>query len=792
MTIQKIALLVSICLSAGIVIGSHSMHPIVPPLMLLALAIVGLLVLLVWLVHRASAAMLGITGLLTLYIGIAIGATSMGHALSKRPTHSTTTHATLMVMGLGSQTGYSHAYIQPSNRQLTAHKTSIAFASQAMPGQCYQGIVRISPYHSLASPFAFDASAWELSEGVVSSTKGQTLHTTTQCPKASGFTSKMWLSIYQHLVVPIDQTRLQLRQHFMTLQQQQPPALAQGYAVSLGLLTGDDALITPTSKNLYQQLGISHLLVISGPHVLLAALLFSYGLLWLLSHVPQVYLVVPKQHLQRGLLIAGTWAYALFAGFDPPAIRTAVMATLAIVSFRPITAVCTAACLMLLSNPLLALSVSFYLSFVSVLILVVFIQHISQVKHWPALIWAYIHTQWLTFIALTPIILYVFHTIPLFAPIANIVISPVISFIVLPLNLIAAGLYPILPVAADTLWLSLATAITAFNQAMATLGLHNTTIVVLASSAIILALGATIVQLRTHLSMRLRLVLLLSLLLCTIVWQLPAQRAPLAITQLDVGQGLSVLIQTPEHNLLYDTGGAKIDYATGTIKHTMGERIIVPYLRGKQIRKLDAIIISHSDLDHTGGLKAVIEAYPDTPVYSSQLLQQQATLPCHAPMAWQLGAVRIEVLAPATSHGLGNDNDHTCVVKISYIDPHNKPYTALIMGDAEYNSEQQLVHANPAALNADLLFVGHHGSKTSSAANFVQAVSPQYAILSYGNNNTYGHPHASVLATLRRNSQHVHSNQQLGTTTYSVNLHTGKWQYQAHRNRKPWLLASNP
>jgi competence protein ComEC len=219
------------------------------------------------------------------------------------------------------------------------------------------------------------------------------------------------------------------------------------------------------------------------------------------------------------------------------------------------------------------------------------------------------------------------------------------------------------------------------------------------------------------------------------------------LTILDVGQGLAVVVRTQGHALLYDTGPAFSEQVSA------GERIVVPYLRASGLRRLDGLIVSHDDLDHSGGALAVLQAMPvqwlSSPLSDVHPISEAAAHKrrCSAGERWEWDGVAFEMLHPdAESYndfGL-KDNDRGCVLRIV------SPYGAVLLpADIERRSEIGLLRNSPGRLSADVLIAPHHGSRTSSAPEFVRAVAPRLVVFSVGYRNRFGHPHPAVVRRYR-------------------------------------------
>lgn len=240
---------------------------------------------------------------------------------------------------------------------------------------------------------------------------------------------------------------------------------------------------------------------------------------------------------------------------------------------------------------------------------------------------------------------------------------------------------------------------------------------------------------------RLLLILAVVHLICTIQ---AFASDPFELHLLDVGQGQSVLIMTDGHAMLIDGGGRD------------SSSFVIGYLRQQGIEDLDCVMVSHYDEDHMAGLIGVLSVFPVKTLYipaytgEGELYRSLATAAfsngcsiMHAVAGWQfpVGEASAEVIGPIGEYF--TDNDQSLCVKISY------GYTSyLICGDAEMLSETNLVNSR-ADLDVDVYVVNHHGSHTSSTDVFLEAVSPEYALISCGADNEYGHPAADTMQRLQ-------------------------------------------
>jgi competence protein ComEC len=241
-------------------------------------------------------------------------------------------------------------------------------------------------------------------------------------------------------------------------------------------------------------------------------------------------------------------------------------------------------------------------------------------------------------------------------------------------------------------------------------------------------------------------------------WRFGNPEGTLRVTALDVGQGDATLVDLPDGKLMLIDAGGFVGSPVDT-----GERVILPVLRARRRSSIDVVVLSHPHPDHFGGLTSVVDTvrigeFWDTgqgelegagPAYQQLLATlRDKGVPILRPEqvcgARRFGGAELEVLAPCPAFiPHRNPNDNSFVFRIS----HGRR-AALFTGDTEYEREQELLAHFPQQVRADLLKVGHHGSRTSTSPAFLAAVAPGLATISCGMRNSFGHPHAVTLETL--------------------------------------------
>jgi len=265
----------------------------------------------------------------------------------------------------------------------------------------------------------------------------------------------------------------------------------------------------------------------------------------------------------------------------------------------------------------------------------------------------------------------------------------------------------------------------------------------------------------------------------------------LEVTAIDVGQGDSLLVVTPDgKTLLIDAGG--LAGASPETNFDVGEDVVSPVLWSRGIRRLDAVAITHAHADHIGGMAAILANFrprelwvgrnPDVPAYD-RLLDEAGHLgtrivPHTAGDTFSFGATSIRVLAPQNNYqpGIAPANNDSLVLRVSY-----GKTSALLEGDAEAPSEARMVAAG--GLKSDLLKVGHHGSKTSTTPAFLDAVSPSWSAISVGKRNFYGHPRHEVLEELQAAHVATYRTDMLGLTSFYLD--------GEHVTARPWAATGH-
>lgn len=527
-----------------------------------------------------------------------------------------------------------------------------------------------------------------------------------------------------------------IRQH---LKDRIAEALGDSPATGLvqGLAVAYRSGITPQQWDVLRMTGTSHLLAISGLHIGMVA---GFGFLpvWLLWRLlPALYLWMPVRvagAVAGAVLACG---YALLAGFTLPTQRALVMVLVLLLGLllrRQIPFSVTfalALLLVLLVDPLAGLSAGFWLSFMAVALLV-FLGKRRYRSGKGGFFWLQLGLS----LGMLPLTAGFFGMVSLVSPLANLVAIPYITLLVAPLVLLGVLLTGVFPWLAAGLWQlagMLLEWLMLLLERLAGFELSAVYLPLIPLHWLLLALlGFVLLWLPRGMPGRwLGLVLLLPL----VTFQ-PARPQPGAfrVSVLDVGQGLASVVQTANHALVFDTGPRV------SSRFDTGELVMLPWLRGQGVTRVDRLLVSHADNDHRGGARAVLAEMPVGVVMTNtpELLGEFNPLVCNAGQQWRWDGVEFSILHPADGFSGKKKNDRSCVLKIQ-----NEHYAMLLTADIERPAEKWLLRQQ-ADLAADVLLAPHHGSKTSSSPAFINAVAPQLGIITSGYRNRFNHPHPSV------------------------------------------------
>ncbi|EQB1800740.1 DNA internalization-related competence protein ComEC/Rec2 [Listeria monocytogenes] len=519
----------------------------------------------------------------------------------------------------------------------------------------------------------------------------------------------------------------------------------------LALISGEKNGFSPEMYEVYQQMGVVHLLAISGLHVnlLIGAiyfLLLKFG--------------ITRERAITCLLVFLPF-YVILTGANPPVIRAATMTALLLLSEKYTTkwssfsAICLSFILFFLSQPYVVKEVGFQLSYaVSFGIILSSRQILTKQQN------AFTKSLAISFISTimsSVVMMYHFYSFSWVGIFFNLIYVPIFTIIILPgcltvfvLSFFSTEIFHF-PEAVLTFFIQLVEKLTYIfanipHQTIVT-GRPNTVILVLIIITIIIFFSQW---------QKKKFPFWIFICFCFLCY-LASFNFSGKVSFIDVGQGDSILIQLPynQGNYLIDTGGQlpfeKEAWAKKRKPFTIGGSTLTPVLKSKGINRLDKVIITHSDADHMEGLDDLqknitineliyAKGAENKPIMKEALaampkVKQTIIL---AGAKWQIGENSFECLYPDKVGEGGNDDS---IVLKAVLD--GKIW--LFTGDLEANGEKGI---SEQPIKADILKVGHHGSKTSSSKEFIQKVKPTFAVISCGLNNRFGHPHAETINTL--------------------------------------------
>lgn len=594
-------------------------------------------------------------------------------------------------------------------------------------GERWQFTVRLRRPHGLANPNGFDFEAWLLERGIRATGYVR--------PEPSNRQLQVMVLRPQYLV---GRAREWVRNRIVSAL---PGDSSAGVLVALAI--GDQQAISRSEWTVFTRTGVNHLMSISGLHITMVSGLAFAVVLWSWRRSPGLVARLPavKAAAVAGLLVA--CGYALLAGFAVPAQRTVYMlAAVALglllgLAAEPLSVLALGLLLATMADPMCVLAPGFWLSFGAVaLIMYVTLGRLGQ----PGWLVNWARVQWAVTIGLTPVLLSMFQQVSVVSPLANALAISLVSLAVVPLTLIGV-LLPVDWFVTLAAWLM--SLCTAWLQWMSALPAAVWQQHAPAWWAVPLALVGTAWVLAPRGVPGRWLGLAAFAPLFAVQASIPAP-GEFWVDVLDVGQGLSAVVRTHRHSLLYDAGPA---FSSDT---DAGSRVVVPFLRAQGVDRLDGFVVTHDDSDHSGGANSVLEAVPvewvatslpnDAPPVALALRR----LRCFSGQHWEWDGVRFDILHPGwesyNSPAL-KDNARGCVLKVK-----SRFGSVLLPADIEQGSEAELLQMHGEALRADVLVAPHHGSGTSSSIPFLAHVAPDLVVIPVGYRNRFGHPKPEVVA----------------------------------------------
>lgn len=562
-------------------------------------------------------------------------------------------------------------------------------------------------------------------------------------------------------------------------------------AVLMAITIGARHGISQSGWKDYAATGTSHLMAISGLHIGLAAG-FAGILTWLLLALAGV-----RGNLRDCAFIAAAGAaiaYALVSGFAVPARRamlmTAIFAT-ATVSRRRLQSghVLALSCLLLLLlDPLASLAPGFQLSFAAVACLLASAAPLVRLPgRLPGGSLAVLFSaparlgrmQMALLLGLFPLTVLIFDRATLVAPLANVVVLPIFNFVTVPAGLLAmlidplsaAGATTLLEISHESILLVLGVV-----SVLAELPGAGISVAQLAGPALLVALLPAMWVLLPR-GWPGRHVAWLALAATLLHRPAAPPRGCVEITVLDVGQGLATVLRTAGHTLVYDTGPA---FRGGGDAASL---VVAPYLVGRGVRRFDTLIVSHADLDHSGGVSSLLERVPADRVLVGEWLERPdiAQERCVAGQRWHWDGITFTIRHPPPTVRFSG-NDASCVLQVEIGDDR-----ILLTGDVEARVERRLLSQKEFG-RVSLVVVPHHGSRTSSSRDFVATLDADRAVVSAGYGNRWGFPKDDVVERWRTSGAEVLTTAETGAVMQRYCADGRRYPPRRHRaeSRRFW------
>ena len=530
------------------------------------------------------------------------------------------------------------------------------------------------------------------------------------------------------------------------------------------LAIGDRSGLSEDRWRTLRVTGIAHLMAISGLHVGMAAGAAYWLALRAWTLVPRAALLVPAPQLAGVVAMLAAFAYALLAGLALPTQRALLM--LGVLFASRLARRCVphsyslalALIAVLVFDPHSVRAPGFWLSFVAVAAIVTALstRPAADMRTISGRLRMVVTVQIAVTVGLAPVTLIVFAEQSVVSPLVNALVIPLVGILVVPVVLLGLLAGAVHPPAGEAMLAAAAWVLDALWPAIEWIAAHA---VMLRAPGEIGAwqlaaavAGVLIVLAPRGLAPRwLGLVWMLPML---VMRPAPVEVGAWRMTVLDVGHGLSVVVETARHVLVYDTGppvGIRLDAVA---------LAVLPYLAHRGHDSVDRVVLSHGDADHVGGYRRLAGAVPiGATIANGAVGPHEPDLSCEAGVEWDWDGVSFEVLHPLRER-TGFDNAHSCVIRIA-----SSGGSVLLTGDVESAGEHALVARSGSRLASDILVVPHHGSRTSSTRRFLESVSPSIGIFSASEHERFRLPHPEVVSRYVRAGIATYSTSRCGAVT---------------------------
>jgi len=522
-----------------------------------------------------------------------------------------------------------------------------------------------------------------------------------------------------------------------------------------GLLIGRQDALHPEDWSFLREFGIVHVLVVSGVHVSLVALWIQ----WLVS-LPRRFLLAPYDRgpgwVNMAVVSLLSWGYVLLTGASLPAQRAFLMMGMTrcmrILCWRvsPLSSVVASAAVLITLNPWSALTSGFWLSVLLTGVIIVETEKGSGSRSF-----GWIRLTFVLTLASSILSVFFFHQFSYAALLSNLAITPIFTAAVLPMGLLGLAVSEanselggwLLSLVASLVDELIALLITA--GAWSGLGHLASGYIHVGSLLLVVAtLSARVLPKKAAVTV---------ILLFPVFLSSSSELRDMAeVVAVDVGQGTMVLVVSDDYTLVYDTGGVG---GSGT---SIAEREVIPWLKSRGISVVDLLIVSHGDLDHSGGLSAVREHFRIAAHWGF------GGEPCSAGRELSPSPdLTISVLM-GTGHKLLGTNADSCVV---LVEAHHQ--RTLLTGDIPIAAELELIASGSLPDRVDILFAAHHGSATSSSQSFIDKLDPTHTVFTTKRANRFNHPHSVVVSRFQRAGSVLWDTARDGAVTFKLEPSVG-------------------
>ncbi len=547
--------------------------------------------------------------------------------------------------------------------------------------------------------------------------------------------------------------------------------------VAKALVTGDTSAIDSYTRQLYSDAGIAHLLAVSGLHTAILA-----------GIVMMMFTKVFKLNERRAsfFVMVGLLIYFPFVGGKTAAARAVIMMETIyfgkIIRYQhdTLNSLGLAAVIILIINPYQLFWVGFMLSFVAVAGIIFITENAEKSENIFQKISSVIRTSFATGAVSFPVISWFFYKVPLFGFVVNIISLPLIG-IAVGFG-IAAGFAGLISIKLAMFLCGPVYVVLKFYFVVCSF-FTSIPFSTLLTGKMPLVLCLLFYFLITLLLMRNKngfiFRALLTLCLSAIVFILTANRAFLKKTTVDflyVGQGDSAVINTYDNKTVVIDGGGN---ASKDIGENTGVNYVIPFLESRGISCVDALFITHMDSDHALGCIEIIKYYNVKKVFISDAETSEKDMLDLVMIEANSKNIPVEKISAGYSAQINADAQIECLYPYAekIVDDDNNNHTSLVLkanignfsflftGDAD-EYDERLIILGEQYVKADVLKAGHHGSKTSSSERFLNEVKPEYAVISCGRNNVYGHPSYEAMERISAAGAEIYSTYLDGDITF--------------------------